>query len=75
MIDTLVNGYSLPFESEPPPSFEKNNSSALKDMEFVRKEVERLEQLGCIQKVNYRPRCILPLSSVFSKKKRLVVDG
>ena len=26
VIDTLVNGYSLPFESEPPPSFEKNNS-------------------------------------------------
>ena len=44
-------------------------------MDFVRKEVERLEQLGCIQKVKFRLRCVLPLSSVFSKKKRLVVDG
>ena len=75
VLDTLRNGYSLPFSSEPPPSFEKNNASALKDMKFVRGEVKRLEQLGCIEKVNHRPRCVLPLSSVFSKKKRLVVDG
>ena len=75
VLDTLKRGYSLPFSSEPPPSFEKNNASALKDMTFVRAEVKRLEALGCIQKVKHRPRCVLPLSSVFSKKKRLVVDG
>ena len=75
VLDTLKNGYSLPFSSEPPPSFEKNNASAVKDMTFVRAEVKRLETLGCIQRVSYRPRCVLPLSSVFSKKKRLVVDG
>ena len=54
VIDQLVNGYSLPFAVDPPPSFEKNNSSALKDMPFVRQEVKRLEQLGCIKK-SYSP--------------------
>ena len=73
--DTICNGYSLPFSSLPPPSFEPNNKSAREDMPFVREEVKRLEKLGCIEKVVNRPRCVLPLSSVFSKKKRLVVDG
>ena len=37
--------------------------------------MKRLEKLGCIKKVDQKPHCVLPLSSVFSKKKRLVVDG
>ena len=44
-------------------------------MQIEREEVKRLEALGCIKRVQHRPRCVLPLSSVFSKKKRLVVDG
>ena len=75
VMDTIEQGYSLPFESVPPPSFEKNNRSAREDMSFVRQEVKRLEALGCIERVSNRPRCVLPLSSVFSKKKRVVVDG
>ena len=75
VLKTLSEGYSLPFTSIPPPSFERNNKSAREDMVFVREEVKRLEALGCIKKVEQRPRCVLPLSSVFSKKKRLVVDG
>ena len=75
VMDTLSVGYSLPFAELPPPSFERNNKSAREDMVFVREEVKRLEALGCIKRVQHRPRCVLPLSSVFSKKKRLVVDG
>ena len=75
VMDTIEHGYSLPFKSIPPPSFERNNRSARDDMPFVRQEVQRLWKLGCIEKVTHRPRCVLPLSSVFSKKKRLVVDG
>ena len=66
---------SCPFDFIPPPSFERNNASARNDFPFVRAEVARLEALGCIKRVTERPRCVLPLSSVFSKKKRLVVDG
>ena len=45
------------------------------DIDFVRSEVLRLEKLGCIERVSTKPHCILPLSSVFSKKKRVVVDA
>ena len=38
-------------------------------------ELTRLEQLGCIQRVDYQPRVVLPLSAVYSKKWRLVVDA
>ena len=75
VLKTLKEGYELPFDTIPPPSFENNNKSAREDMDFVRTEVTRLEKLGCISKVKNRPRCVLPLSSVFSKKKRVVVDG
>ena len=37
-------------------------------MEFVREEVKRLEALGCMKKVNFRPKCVLPVSSVFQKR-------
>ena len=40
--DTIEYGYSLPFASIPPPSWEPNNKSAREDMVFVRKEVQRL---------------------------------
>ena len=73
--DTIVNGYRLPLIEEPPESFERNNASARDDMEFVREEVKRLEALNCIVKTPVQPKLVLPLSSVFSKKKRLVVDG
>ena len=73
--DTIENGYRLPLLVEPPESFEQNNLSARNDMEFVREEVKRLEALNCIVKTAVRPKLVLPLSSVFSKKKRLVVDG
>ena len=73
--DTILHGYSLPLREEPPESFEPNNRSAREDMEFVRSEVKRLEALNCIAKTPVRPWLVLPLSSVFSKKKRLVVDG
>ena len=73
--DTIITGYSLPLREEPPESFEPNNASARNDMSFVREEVKRLEALNCIEKTSTRPHLVLPLSSVFSKKKRLVVDG
>ena len=73
--DLIVNKYKLPFSSVPPKSFEGNNKSALEDLEFVKTELTRLEKLGCIRRVQEQPYIVLPLSSVFSKKKRLVVDA
>ena len=75
VMETIENGYSLPLREIPPECHEGNNKSAVNDWEFVCAEVERLESLGCIYKVTKKPHCVLPLSSVFSKKKRLVVDA
>ena len=74
VLKTLEEGYKLPFHTLSPESFEKNNASARAYMTFVREEVRRLEALGLIKRVKHRPMCVLPLSSVFSKKKHLVVD-
>ena len=75
VLDVIEDGYKLPFQEHPPPSFEGNNLSARLDAEFINNEVKRLELLGCIERVAERPYIVLPLSSVFSKKKRLVVDA
>ena len=75
VLKTIQEGYVLPFKQIPPPSFERNNKSAREDSVFVRSEVLRLEKLGCITRVDGRPHIVLPLSSIFSKKKRVVVDA
>ena len=75
IVNLVEKGYRLEFDEEPPPSFTKNNKSALNKKDFVFKELLRLEQLGCIEKVVEQPRVVLPLSAVFSKKWRLVVDA
>ena len=41
----------------------------------MRAELTRLEALGCIRRVEHQPFIVLPLSVVFSKKLRLVVDA
>ena len=50
-------------------------SSDLKEREFMRVELLRLEALGCITRVVEQPFVVLPLSVVFSRKLRLVVDA
>lgn len=76
IIDLVTNGYKLVFEDEPPPpSFTPNNRSALEDPAFVRAELDRLELLGCIERVEEPPRVVLPLSRVYSNKWRLVLDA
>ena len=76
VVETVRGGYKLEFEGEPPPpSYTRNIKSALEDPGFVKKELERLEQLGCLLRVEERPYITLPLSLVFSGKLRLVVDA
>ena len=75
IVSTVENGYKLVFDSLPPDSFTRNNKSALEKKDFVYSELLRLEELGCIKRVNTQPRVVLPLSAVHSKKWRLVVDA
>ena len=41
----------------------------------MRKELERLEELGCLKRVERRPKIFNPMSVVYSNKWRLVIDG
>ena len=77
LLDIILNGYKLQFKNgiEPPESYSRNNKSAREDMDFVRAEILRLEALGCVRRVKKRPHIVLPLSSIFSKKKRVVMDS
>ena len=75
VLSTIRVGYIIPFLSEPPSSFLVNNSSCLKNSDFAFKELLRLEELGVISGVSVQPYIVLPLSVVYSKKLRLVVDA
>ena len=74
ILDTISQGYKFPLEKEPPGAYSRNNSSFLKNRDFGLTELLRLEELGCISRVKEQPYIVLPLSVVFSKKLRLVVD-
>ena len=70
-LETIRHGYRLPFRDLPPSCREGNNRSARDDSEFVYAEIMRLEKLKCITRVdaNNIPHCVLPLSSIVSRKK------
>lgn len=60
----IRDGYKLEFDSEPPPSLLPNNRSARERPDFVLAELARLEKMGCILRVNDRPRVVNPMSVV-----------
>ena len=60
----IRDGYKLEFDSEPPPSMLANNKSARERPDFVEAELTRLEKLGCIVKVDQRPKVVNPMSVV-----------
>lgn len=75
ILGTIKHGYQFPFSSIPPSSYCKNNKSFLEHRDFAYNELLRLESLGCIRRVSEQPYLTLPLSVVYSKKYRLVVDA
>ena len=81
VLDTLKDGYVLPFSEAPQRYEEPNNLSAISEMEFVRSEVELMIRQGVAKRVEEKPHCISPLTvaikqfSEGTKKKRLCWDG
>ena len=75
VLSTISEGYKFPFSSIPPLSFCANNKSMLTQSDFAFEELLRLEKLGCISCTNEQSYLVLPLSVVFSKKLRLLVDA
>ena len=81
VMDTLQQGYVIPFEKTPEAYEECNNVSALKDLSFVYEAVADLKDLGIIKFVDYKPHCVSPLTVSIKtgkdglNKKRLCWDG
>ena len=77
VLDTVREGYKLVFVDGvfPPSDFRENNSSALKQNDFLYEELLRLESLGCLRRVQSRPHIVNPCSVVFSCKLHCVDDA
>ena len=68
-------GYIIPFLSEPPPYFAKNNRSSIKHSSFVEEAIHSLLEKGCISEVKAIPKCCNPLTvAERNSKLRLVLD-
>ncbi|CAC5396422.1 unnamed protein product [Mytilus coruscus] len=76
VIDTISNGYVIPFIDPPVKMFFKNNKSALLNELFVNQTVSELVSTGCVVEVPFQPHVVNPLSVAIQKsgKKRLILD-
>lgn len=81
VMETLKDGYVIPFIDLPPTYEEANNKSAIQDMPFVLKAVADLKRLEIIEFRETKPTCVSPLtvSKKFGRdgtiKNRLCWDG
>ena len=66
----------MPFWDVPPAYYPKNNTSALKNFDFVESSITELLQSACLEQVSCEQVVIKPLSvSVLpNEKKRLILD-
>jgi hypothetical protein len=76
VLDTIRNGYVIPFVNPPVSMYFKNNKSALDNSEFVDQAVSELVDNGCVHEVPFIPYVVNPLSVATNKsgKKRLILD-
>ena len=81
VLSIVKDGLKLPFLKEMPVFWYKNNATARNDMDFVRCKVDEWCKSGFVQKVDFRPKHISPLT-VASRviqtgevKKRLCFDA
>ena len=62
VLDIIKKGYQIPFKSEPPPSYDKNNASAIRNSKFVENSIKELLVDGRIRETKTRPHNVNPLS-------------
>lgn len=75
VIDTISNGYVIPFLVPPTNMYMKNNHSAILNATFVDEAISDLVESGCAYQVPFTPFVVNPLSVAKNKvKKRLILD-
>ena len=62
VLETLENGYIIPFEREPAEYQEENNKSAKTHNKFVLKTIQEMKRVGIIQFTDTKPKCVSPLT-------------
>ncbi len=80
VMETLKEGYVIPFKEFPPRYEEPNNASAIREMTSTYETVLDLKNSGVIKFTNEKPHCVSPLTFSYktgrgSIKKRLCLDG
>ena len=76
VINTISNGYVIPFDSLPTSAQFRNNHSAMENNVFVSQAISDLLKLGLIVELPQPPTVINPLSVSFNAKgtPRLILD-
>ena len=76
VLDTIRNGYKIPFFSTPPTAHLANNRSALNHESFVVQAITDLLSKGLIEECSNIPYVVNPLtvSVQNNEKKRLILD-
>ena len=74
VLSIIKNGYILPFTSNPPAFYAKNNRSSLLHPDFVESEIENCLKKSYIIETDQPPFCCNPLTVAEGKKLRLVLD-
>ena len=72
--DILKNSYKLPFLHTPSNVELKNNSSALKNSEFLVESIKKMLRGGTVKECLTKPKVLNPLSVSRNDKKRLILD-
>lgn len=76
ILDTIVNGYRIPFYTTPPSAHLRNNRSALNHSDFVEEAINDLLIRGLVVECTEQPIVINPLTVSIQNngKKRLILD-
>ena len=74
ILDTIENGYKIPFYSTSQKCFLSNNKSALVESIFVRQSISDLLDKGLIEKCNDVPTVVNPLSVSISNNGKKTLD-
>lgn len=76
VLETIKNGYVIPFIESPNSMHKANNKSAIHNSDFVTSAIDDLISSGCAVQVPFKPFIVNPLSVSIQKsgKKRLILD-
>ena len=71
MLDTIANGYKIPFFSTPKPAELQNDMSATNNYDFITASIDELVRTKRVVEVPFVPKVVHLLSVSTNKGKKL----